>query len=105
MQEENMGTAIVTPASARAYCSARLPKKMQNPENMANPMEDAFSCKHMLMSAAASLQGRHWMLLLPSTEPSSAAESCSRQCMSLSWIAKKMQIPENMANPLEDAFS
>ena len=37
MQEENMGTAMVTPASARAYCSARLPKKMQNPENMAKP--------------------------------------------------------------------
>ena len=46
MQEENMGTAMVTPASASAYCSARLPKKMQKPEAMAKPMEDLFSCTH-----------------------------------------------------------
>lgn len=46
MQDENMGTAIVTPASASAYCSARLPKKMQKPEAMAKPIEDRFSCIH-----------------------------------------------------------
>ena len=44
MQEENIGTAMVTPASARAYCSARLPKKIQKPETMAKPIEDPFSC-------------------------------------------------------------
>ena len=47
MQEENIGTAMVTPASARAYCSARLPKKMQKPEAMAKPIEDLFSCTSM----------------------------------------------------------
>ena len=41
-----MGTAMVTPASASAYCSARLPKKMQKPEAMAKPIEDRFSCAH-----------------------------------------------------------
>ena len=44
IQEENIGTAMVTPASARAYCSARLPKKIQKPETIAKPMEDPFSC-------------------------------------------------------------
>ena len=43
-----MGTAMVTPASASAYCSARLPKKMQKPEAMAKPMEDRFSCTKMM---------------------------------------------------------
>ena len=101
MQEANMGTAMVTPASARAYCSARFPKKMQNPENMANPMEDAFSCKHMRTSGVPSLMERHWVLLLPSAEPSSAADSVCRS----DGLPKNMQIPENMANALEDAFS
>ena len=52
MQDENMGTAMVTPASASAYCSARFPKKMQKPENIAKPMDAPFSC-----SAAGEPQG------------------------------------------------
>lgn len=44
MHELNMGTAMVTPASASAYCSAMFPKKMQTPEAIANPISGAFSC-------------------------------------------------------------
>ncbi len=47
MQDENMGTAMVTPASASAYCSARFPKKIQKPDAMAKPMEDLFSYTKM----------------------------------------------------------
>ena len=41
-----MGTAMVTPARASAYCSARLPKNMQKPEAIANPISGAFSCRN-----------------------------------------------------------
>ena len=47
MQDENMGTAMVTPASASAYCSARLPKKMQKPEAMAKPIEGPLFLRHV----------------------------------------------------------
>ena len=64
MQDENMGTAMVTPANASAYCSARLPKKMQKPEAMAKPMEDLFSCikaqhrHHLHRTLGTLLEGR-----------------------------------------------
>lgn len=61
MQDENMGTAMVTPASASAYCSARLPKKMQQPEAMAKPIEDLFSCieaqHRCILHSTASIGG------------------------------------------------
>ena len=67
MQDENMGTAMVTPASASAYCSARFPKKMQKPENMAKPMDEPFSCNtaHRAQGAApcAVIRGQRVAML------------------------------------------
>jgi hypothetical protein len=71
MQELNMGTAMVTPASASAYCSARLPKKMQKPDAIAKPISGAFSC----MKAAQIQRFR-----FPIPEAMASAQHCIHAC-------------------------
>ena len=44
-KEEKRGTAMVTPHSVSASCRPRLPKKMQTPAPMANPIRGFFSCR------------------------------------------------------------
>ena len=43
MNEENKGTAMVTPARHKEYIRPMLPKNMQTPDAIANPMSGAFS--------------------------------------------------------------
>lgn len=43
MNEENKGTAMVTPARHKEYISPMLPKNMQTPDAIAKPISGAFS--------------------------------------------------------------
>ena len=43
INEENKGTAMVTPARHKEYISPMLPKKMHTPDAIAKPIRGAFS--------------------------------------------------------------
>ena len=92
MQDKNMGTAMVTPASASVYCSARLPKRCRRGGKVYE--DDTAEGEEMGLLGTRMQKGRKRV-----TEDNDAGrehghrdgEAGQRQRVLLCEVAKKMQ--------------